>query len=88
MLICFSIWSLLAIGSNKLYQPSSDEFKNGQWLGVNVRSQGKGGKVMVRETDIRVCQIIMSSWFELSFFFWFAYYSGFALLRRAPGTGL
>lgn len=24
-----------------------DEIKNGQWLGVLVRSQGRGGKVMV-----------------------------------------
>jgi hypothetical protein len=25
----------------------NDEIKDGQWLGVMVRSQGRGGKVMV-----------------------------------------
>lgn len=27
--------------------PGKDEIKEGQWLGVNVRSQGAGGKVVV-----------------------------------------
>ncbi|KAK5640776.1 hypothetical protein RI129_009323 [Pyrocoelia pectoralis] len=31
----------------KLRPPGNDEIKDGQWLGVNVRSQGVGGKVMV-----------------------------------------
>ncbi|KAK4874709.1 hypothetical protein RN001_014069 [Aquatica leii] len=31
----------------KLRPPGNDEIKHGQWLGVNVRSQGPGGKVMV-----------------------------------------
>lgn len=26
--------------------PGKDEIKEGQWLGVNVRSQGPGGKVI------------------------------------------
>jgi len=37
----------LAIDSTKLSPPKSDEIKDGQWLGVIVRSQGIGGKVMV-----------------------------------------
>ncbi|XP_060847943.1 integrin alpha-PS1 isoform X2 [Rhopalosiphum padi] len=35
------------IDSTKLSPPKSDEIKDGQWLGVIVRSQGIGGKVMV-----------------------------------------
>lgn len=31
----------------KLDPPGNDEIKDGQWLGVTVRSQGVGGKVMV-----------------------------------------
>ncbi|XP_031335419.1 integrin alpha-PS1 isoform X2 [Photinus pyralis] len=31
----------------KLRPPGNDEIKDGQWMGVNVRSQGAGGKVMV-----------------------------------------
>lgn len=30
-----------------LRPPGKDEIKNDQWLGVNVRSQGPGGMVMV-----------------------------------------
>lgn len=33
--------------SEKLLPPMEDEVKDGQWLGVTVRSQGAGGKVMV-----------------------------------------
>ncbi|KAI4457290.1 integrin alpha [Holotrichia oblita] len=33
--------------SSGLNPPGKDEIKDGQWLGVNVRSQGPGGKVMV-----------------------------------------
>lgn len=33
--------------SHSLLQPGLDEIKDGQWLGVNVRSQGPGGKVIV-----------------------------------------
>ncbi|XP_067003096.1 integrin alpha-PS1 isoform X2 [Anabrus simplex] len=35
------------IGSDELQPPLHDEIKDGQWLGVTVRSQGAGGKVMV-----------------------------------------
>ncbi|XP_037937468.1 integrin alpha-PS1 isoform X2 [Teleopsis dalmanni] len=31
----------------ELFVPSDDEIKEGQWLGVTVRSQGLGGKVLV-----------------------------------------
>ncbi|XP_036318657.1 integrin alpha-PS1 isoform X3 [Rhagoletis pomonella] len=31
----------------ELQEPSDDEIKEGQWLGVTVRSQGLGGKVLV-----------------------------------------
>jgi len=37
----------VAIDSTKLSPPKNDEIKDGQWLGVIVRSQGRGGKVMV-----------------------------------------
>lgn len=37
----------VAIDSLNLSPPTNDEIKNGQWLGVLVRSQGLGGKVMV-----------------------------------------
>ncbi|XP_030567984.1 integrin alpha-PS1 [Drosophila novamexicana] len=32
---------------DELIPPSSDEIKEGQWMGVTVRSQGLGGKVLV-----------------------------------------
>ncbi|XP_063973900.1 integrin alpha-PS1 isoform X1 [Diachasmimorpha longicaudata] len=35
------------IESDELISPGNDEIKDGQWLGVTVRSQGVGGKVMV-----------------------------------------
>ncbi|XP_025410272.1 integrin alpha-PS1 isoform X2 [Sipha flava] len=35
------------IDSINLSPPMNDEIKDGQWLGVMVRSQGRGGKVMV-----------------------------------------
>ncbi|XP_034942009.1 integrin alpha-PS1 isoform X2 [Chelonus insularis] len=35
------------IDSDELNPPGDDEIKDGQWLGVTVRSQGVGGKVMV-----------------------------------------
>ncbi|XP_012263310.2 integrin alpha-PS1 isoform X2 [Athalia rosae] len=35
------------IESEELVKPSNDEIKDNQWLGVTVRSQGVGGKVMV-----------------------------------------
>ncbi|KAK0076160.1 hypothetical protein PV325_005802 [Microctonus aethiopoides] len=37
----------LSIDSDELIPPGIDEIKDGQWLGVTVRSQGAGGKVMV-----------------------------------------
>ncbi|XP_026672705.1 integrin alpha-PS1 isoform X2 [Ceratina calcarata] len=37
----------LSIESDKLVKPSVNEIKDNQWLGVTVRSQGIGGKVMV-----------------------------------------
>lgn len=35
------------IESDELVGPGNDEIKDNQWLGVTVRSQGVGGKVMV-----------------------------------------
>lgn len=32
---------------NRLNRPVNSELKNGQWLGVEVQSQGEGGKVIV-----------------------------------------
>ncbi|KAL0131622.1 hypothetical protein PUN28_002876 [Cardiocondyla obscurior] len=37
----------LNLESDELVPPGNDEIKNNQWLGVTVRSQGVGGKVMV-----------------------------------------
>ncbi|XP_031825831.1 multiple edematous wings [Nomia melanderi] len=37
----------LSFESDNLVPPGNDEIKNNQWLGVTVRSQGSGGKVMV-----------------------------------------
>ena len=37
----------LDIRSNQLVPPLPDEIKDGQWLGVTVRSQGPGRKVLV-----------------------------------------
>jgi len=42
-----TLYFSVAIDSTKLSPPKSDEIKDGQWLGVIVRSQGIGGKVMV-----------------------------------------
>ncbi|XP_053971338.1 integrin alpha-PS1 isoform X1 [Hylaeus volcanicus] len=36
-----------SVDSDELVPPSNDEIKDNQWLGVTVRSQGVGGKVMV-----------------------------------------
>lgn len=36
-----------AIDSDELMPPMKDEIKNDQWMGVTVRSQGSGGKVIV-----------------------------------------
>lgn len=36
-----------AIDSNELMPPMKDEIKDNQWLGVTVRSQKPGGKVIV-----------------------------------------
>jgi len=38
---------IIAIDSIHLSPPQDDEIKDGQWLGVTVRSQGRGGKVVV-----------------------------------------
>ena len=32
---------------NRLNEPVNYEIKDGQWLGVEVKSQGEGGKVIV-----------------------------------------
>lgn len=37
----------LGFDSDDLVPPGKDEIKDNQWLGVTVRSQGVGGKVMV-----------------------------------------
>ncbi len=34
-------------GTNDLQPPVNAEIKDGQWLGVEVQSQGEGGKVIV-----------------------------------------
>jgi len=36
-----------AIDSRDLLPPGAEEIKDGQWMGVTVRSQGRGGKVLV-----------------------------------------
>lgn len=33
------------------------ESKENQWLGVSVRSQGPGGKIVVSTTSVMVCQV-------------------------------
>lgn len=38
--------------SDDLVPPGYDEIKDNQWLGVTVRSQGVGGKVMVSKKKI------------------------------------
>lgn len=38
----------------ELHEPTMLENKTNQWLGVTVRSQGPGGKVMVRFAHIRM----------------------------------
>lgn len=38
---------LIDLEVEKLFPPSIDEIKEDQWLGVTVKSQGPGGKVMV-----------------------------------------
>lgn len=42
-----SIILFLDLESDDLISPGNDEIKDNQWLGVTVRSQGIGGKVMV-----------------------------------------
>lgn len=37
----------IAVDSSDLSPPNRDELKDGQWLGVNVKSQGGNGKVVV-----------------------------------------
>jgi len=37
--------------SDDLVPPGNDEIKDNQWLGVTVRSQGVGGKVMVSKEN-------------------------------------
>lgn len=43
-----SLLELLADFDNTLSPPSEDEIKDDQWLGVTLKSQGPGGKVLVR----------------------------------------
>jgi hypothetical protein len=38
---------ITAVDSKNLMPPGDDEIKDGQWLGVTVRSMGPGKKVMV-----------------------------------------
>ena len=38
---------ITAVDSQNLMPPGDDEIKDGQWLGVTVRSMGPGKKVMV-----------------------------------------
>jgi hypothetical protein len=45
-LIC-EIVLVTAVDSQNLMPPGDDEIKDGQWLGVTVRSMGPGKKVMV-----------------------------------------
>lgn len=42
---------LLAVDSNELFPPEFPfEIKDGQWMGVTVKSQRPGGKVLVSNT--------------------------------------
>lgn len=43
----FSFLRRADIDSRTLLPPGSEEIKDGQWMGVTVRSQGRGGKVLV-----------------------------------------
>lgn len=47
LVMYFKLVFFVAIDSIHLSPPLQDEIKDGQWLGVVVRSQGRGGKVMV-----------------------------------------
>lgn len=38
---------IVAIDSKQLFPPIQDEIKDGQWMGVTVKSQKPGGKVLV-----------------------------------------
>lgn len=46
--------------SDDLVPPGNDEIKDNQWLGVVIRSQGIGGKVMVSKKvmDVRKIKIV------------------------------
>lgn len=43
----FRIFITPVIESKELYPPLEDEIKDGQWMGVTVKSQKPGGKVLV-----------------------------------------
>ncbi|PSN29549.1 Integrin alpha-PS1, partial [Blattella germanica] len=45
--VMFEVMLITAVDSDQLMQPGDDEIKDGQWLGVTVRSMGPGKKVMV-----------------------------------------
>lgn len=40
--------AILTVDDNSLSPPSEEEIKDDQWLGVTLKSQGVGGKVLVR----------------------------------------
>ena len=46
------------IQSQELKPPLADEIKDGQWLGVTVRSQGPGAKVMVSDFSFSLFEFI------------------------------
>lgn len=43
----FQLAPSIVYEADDLIPPSSDEIKEGQWMGVTVRSQGVGGKVSI-----------------------------------------
>jgi len=45
--LIYEIVLITAVDSENLMPPGADEIKDGQWLGVTVRSMGPGKKVMV-----------------------------------------
>ena len=37
----------IVIDQDDLREPDQDEIKDGQWMGVTVKSQGRGGNVRI-----------------------------------------
>lgn len=43
----YKVLVYIGVDSSSLFAPHQDEIKDGQWLGVSVRSQGTGGIAVV-----------------------------------------